>query len=249
MIAASVYITELASRHAEITGGDKEKITTRFFGLTMGSFSVAMLAGNALSSIVMHTFASHRNTTDMKELKATYNAIVNVTLRSNLTFQCGIHNCDCAEESCDLSGNRYQKDVNQRVNSTALYSLTVGFVIMQFIAAMILWWTVIEYPKTQFENEEDTRQLLDQPKHDNRLSNKNSNEEESLNKRIRRNLLATTKFYVNHPVALLNAPFVIHIGLLHAFVLSQVTRDWITCIQGKNLPTNLTKHSFSLHHD
>ena len=194
---------------------------------------MGILVGNIASSIVLHAFSTHAQTMDSVGSSASRN-VTSVTSKNMSVYLCGIRNCDCSKrQSCDLLYNQYREDLAQSVDKLALYTLTGAFVTMEFIAAIIMWCSVVESTKPTTESMDDARQSLIGPDQQNSSSNANSVEAESTTKEFIRNAVAVAKFYVVQPAAILLAPLALNNGLVLGLVLAQVTRDWISCTVGK----------------
>ena len=108
-----------------------------------------------------------------------------------------------------------------------------GFIAVQLIAAVILWCGVVDDAKKSFQTTDTTRERLLQPDCVSSADKQHHQTSEPVTERVKKKVITTAKLYIVQPIAILLALFSIHNGLLQGFVMSQVSRDWITCNFGK----------------
>ena len=231
--ATRVYVTDLATQHAAQTDDDRDKVTSKFIGLFFGSVAAALLAGNGASSLLMQYF-SHYNITNNSEDSVTRGNAINTELKKSLHL-CGIHNCDSLKnEFYHLSNHRQQEDVNWHVDKTTLYCTLGGFTIIQLIAAVIMYNIKTDEYDARMHTKDGSTIPLIHSGENNTCNQESYQATEPVSLRIRRNAVAAATLYLVHPIAVLLVPYAIHVGMLQGFVMSQVTRDWITCDLGNS---------------
>ena len=193
---------------------------------------MGLLVGNGVSSIVTDHFSNNEKTNNAKSF-ATSMDTINVMSKNTSYSLCGIYNCNGRKyESCDSSGYRYQDGVNGYMDKTTLYVLLGGFAMAQFIAALIMCCIEIEESNPSSENINNSTIHLIQRGESNASENEGYEISATVFQRAKKNVAAVLKFYIDQPIAVLLAPYTIHLGILEGFVMSQVTRDWITCNLG-----------------
>ena len=212
-----VYISDLGEQYAKLTGADKDKIIARIFGVYYACISVSVLLGNCVSSAVMNSFASSTKETGV------WNNSRNEM--NDIILSCGVHNCDCNNKTLNLN-SQYNDLIDRRsqVDKAVLIALFTGFAFAQVVAAIIMKSCVVD------EKPEHEPLISKHTSHGEECKTQNA---ESTIHRIRRNMIATAKLHADSLNAKLLIPLAIHGGLLKGFIMSQITRDWITCYYGK----------------
>nr|XP_039270642.1 protein unc-93 homolog A-like [Styela clava]XP_039270643.1 protein unc-93 homolog A-like [Styela clava] len=245
--ASRVYISDLAVAYADQNKENHAKTTTKFFGVFFAIFSLSMVIGNVMSSVVFQ-LSSNVNTIAVKETvnissitTVSYNAIAstyeNISESNQYSLTCGLHNCD------QTVGIAKPNDVMESsVQKNILYGLFSVFTVIQIGAVLILLLPADDAPKhgsiynIELTDEENRMEEIERESLFTNSQNLNNNHEKDgqteVSNTIAQQVFATAKFLWFNNNAKLLIPISLHVGILQSFVFGQFTKYWVTCVLG-----------------
>lgn len=218
-VALRNYVRAISSEYSSIHNAETEATTTHFFGIVMAFLSASLLVGNSISSAVLQSVTT--NKVDAASVMDDSNVtIARMPISgSRKSLGCGIRACGHGYEAT-------ARDTQAGISDSAkLYILFGTFDALQMLAALILWCVL-----TDARNCDHYIELED----DKSIKDTGSAGESANTQSIAAKILSTARLNIFDATGRLLIPIAFSKGIIEGFVMGQLTRDWMTCYQGKD---------------